>query len=545
MKQQAYGTLPGVGRASASRLVTAALCLMGTIAVAAPPPLPSGLGDVGEADGGARTGEGGPALPPGLADGDDDPAPSSGPRSDPDGPALPPGLGDKGTVDGPPLPSGLGGKDADSPSLPPGLGGGDAGGTRAGADAVHGKSPLADIAQRLDGFVETRFGVRTGDDPYQDDLSIAEARTQLAAQWTPGGSTTVRVVGDLIYDAVEPDRSLDLETGRGWLDLREASLVFRPVSFADVKVGRQILTWGTGDLIFLNDLFPKDFRAFFIGRDDEYLKAPSDAVRVSTFFDLVNLDVAWTPRFDPDRAIDGTRLSFFNPLLGRLSGEDAMIRAALPDDWIDDDELALRAYRNLGAWETALYFYEGFWKSPAGFDDQGRALHPALRVYGASVRGPLRGGIASAEVAHYDSRDDQSGRDPFVQNGETRFLLGYEREVATNLTLGLQYFGQRTTEVDALIATLPAGFRVPDEFRHTLTVRLTRLAMNQNLTLSLFKFWSPNDDDGHLRLRASYKVTDAWRVEGGANLFYGPDEQTFFGQLKGNDNVFVGVRRSF
>jgi hypothetical protein len=468
-----------------------------------------------------------PGLPPGL----DAPSAAAGDR--PSAPPSPPGDGATSGVPGPALPEGLEPDAAvDDPAA--------AGRARSGA----GPGALPALGEALDGFVETRLGFRTGEDPYQKSASIMEARAQLASQWNPGAST-IRVVGDLIYDDVEPDRRLDLETGRGWLDLREASLVFRPTAFADVKMGRQILTWGTGDLIFINDLFPKDFRAFFIGRDEEYLKAPSDAVRVSGFFDLLNVDLAYTPRFDPDRAIDGSRLTFFNPLLGRRSGRDAVLDIDAPDDWFADDEIALRLYRNLGAYETALYFYDGFWKSPAGFSDDGRALHPALRVYGASIRGPLRGGIFNAEVGHYDSRDDQSGLDPFIQNGETRFLLGYEREIASELTLGVQYFGQRTTDFDEFLEALPPGFRIPDEVRHTVTVRLTRLAMNQNLTLSLFNFWSPNDDDGHLRLRASYKVTDSWRVEGGVNLFYGPGEQTFFAQLDSNSNVFAAVRRSF
>jgi len=63
--------------------------------------------------------------------------------------------------------------------------------------------------------------------------------------------------------------------------------------------------------------------------------------------------------------------------------------------------------------------------------------------------------------------------------------------------------------------------------------------------LSAFNFWSPNEEDGHLRLRATYKLSDAWQVEGGGNLFYGQKENTFFGQLQDNTNLFLGVRRSF
>ena len=77
-----------------------------------------------------------------------------------------------------------------------------------------------------------------------------------------------------------------------------------------------------------------------------------------------------------------------------------------------------------------------------------------------------------------------------------------------------------------------------------MTVRLTKLAMNQNLTLSLFNFWSPNQHDGYVRSRASYKLTDDWLLEGGFNIFYGKT-QSFFGQFEDNTNVFIGARRSF
>ncbi|MBL7221906.1 MAG: hypothetical protein ISS69_17490 [Phycisphaerae bacterium] len=99
----------------------------------------------------------------------------------------------------------------------------------------------------------------------------------------------------------------------------------------DVKVGRQILTWGTGDLLFVNDLFPKDWRAFFIGRDLEYLKAPADAMKVSLFGDIANLDLVYMPRFNPSRFISGRRISYFNTTLGRRAGQDAIIETDLPE----------------------------------------------------------------------------------------------------------------------------------------------------------------------------------------------------------------------
>ncbi|MCB9956219.1 MAG: hypothetical protein R3C54_17650 [Parvularculaceae bacterium] len=444
----------------------------------------------------------------------------------------------------PALPAGLGGdaqeqEETDSasslPSLPMGLSA--ASDEEASTtDKPEKKASGRILPENISGFIEGRVGVRTQDDPHEKQMSIGETRLQLEGEWE-AGPAVFSVTSDFIFDPVEDDYAVDLETGRGAIDLREANVVLRPTSFMDIKAGRQILTWGTGDLVFINDMFPKDYRSFFIGRDDEYLKAPSDAVRASFFTRLFNLDVAYTPRFDPDRYIDGSRISYFNPLLGERAGRNAVMDPLTPDEWFDDDEIAARASRNIGAYEAAVYAYRGYWKSPQGMTALGLPYFPELSVYGASLRGPVAGGIGNMEVGYYDSREDRSGVNPLVPNSQFRYLIGYEREAMTNLTVGVQYYAERTLDYDLSPST-------SDRTRHLVTVRLTKLAMNQNLTLSLFNFWSPNQHDGYVRSRASYKLTDDWLLEGGFNIFYGKT-QSFFGQFEDNTNVFVGARRSF
>jgi hypothetical protein len=315
----------------------------------------------------------------------------------------------------------------------------------------------------------------------------------------------------------------------------------------DVKVGRQILTWGTGDLVFLNDLFPKDYVSFFIGRDIEYLKHPSDALKISFFRDIANLDLVYVPQFDPDNYITGDRLSYYNPLVGGITGRN--LRTDEPDEWLEDDELHARLYRNIGGYELALYGYHGYWKSPAGIDP-GRMVFtfPPLNVWGASARGTVGPGIGNVEVAYYDSRNDRGGDDPFVPNSQVRFLMGYTQDLSQltpNFTVGAQYYLEHMLNHGEYARTLPAGSPEADEYRHLLTLRLTKLMLNQDMRLSLFTFWSPSDQDGHLRPHASYKITDRLRVDGGANLFWGEDNHTQFGQLTGNDNVYVGMRYTF
>ena len=388
------------------------------------------------------------------------------------------------------------------------------------------------------------MGPRLQADPVQsEDFVLGESRLQLSRTWYTETATTT-VSGDLLYDPVAEDHEVDLERGAGWFDLREASVLLRPLDFIDIRAGRQILTWGVGDLVFLNDLFPKDFVSFFNGRDVEYLKAPSDAVRISLFGETANLDLVYTPRFDPDRFVAGERLSRFDPVAGRIAGEDAVISPEVPDEWFGDDEIAARLYGNVDAYELAAYVYRGYWKNPRGMRASGELFFPELSVYGASLRGPAAGGIVSAEVARYDSREDRDGTDPRIPNSQWRALVGYERELWPEFTAGVQYYAEATSDFGALKDALPPSEDAGERIRHTLTLRLTQLAMNQRLTLSAFNFWSPNVEDGHLRLRAGYEITDVWRAEAGANVFYGEDN-TFFGQFGDNSNIFLAVRRGF
>src|SRR3989338_1254232 len=218
----------------------------------------------------------------------------------------------------------------------------------------------------LHGFAEAVYGPTfLGDERTQkDEFNVLEQRLQLKAAWRPEQAGWVAswhpeffYKGDLLVDEYE-------EAVR--YQIREGHVSASPFSWLDMKLGRQILTWGTGDLLFINDVFPKDFVSFFIGRDDEYLKVPSDAARLSVFRPCASLDVVLTPFFAPNTAIAGDRLSFFDTTLGRLAGEEADRLLTEPSFQPKNTEIASRLYRKLGSYEAALYAFRGFFKQPMG-----------------------------------------------------------------------------------------------------------------------------------------------------------------------------------
>lgn len=384
------------------------------------------------------------------------------------------------------------------------------------------------------GFVEGAYGGRIRHDPYEKDVSLAEARLQLDISKTfHQGVFTAK--GEVVSDGV---------TGETEGDMRELNLYFSSLENMDVKLGRQVVTWGTADMVFINDVFPKDWQSFFIGRDDEFLKAPSDAIRGKFFFDAVNIDAVYIPVEESSAHVTGDRLSYWNG--SRLAGRDFIYGVNERSSFKDDPEFAMRLYRNLDSLELAAYWYSGFWKTPEGMELPSMALYyPRLNVYGASLRGPLLGAIGHIECGYYDSREDEKGDNPLIKNSEFRLVSGLEKELAMDFTAGVQYYLEWLQDYENYEQTLAPDAKDSDEFRHVFTLRLTKLLYSQNLMLSFFGYYSPSDHDGYLRPKVEYKLSDQLRVAVGANLFFSSDDHTFFGQFQKNANTFVRLRWSF
>ncbi|HQP10809.1 MAG TPA: hypothetical protein PKV41_05440, partial [Candidatus Omnitrophota bacterium] len=147
------------------------------------------------------------------------------------------------------------------------------------------------VSPAVRGFLELDAGAKLSDDnTKKDNFNLLEQRLQLRTLYRFKGDNyfaqkgaAVNLKGDFTVD--------EYYNGKTGFDLREANLSLTPFRFMDLKAGRQILTWGTGDYLFINDMFPKDYVSFFIGRDDEYLKKPSDALKMSFYPSVGNIDM--------------------------------------------------------------------------------------------------------------------------------------------------------------------------------------------------------------------------------------------------------------
>jgi len=402
------------------------------------------------------------------------------------------------------------------------------------------------------GFVEGAQAVRVEQNDALGDGEIGDRsypRSEFRAQFTAQddmdlASLFLRV--DLVSDATDADRNA--------VDVREAYIKLYPATWLDVKFGRPVATWGTGDLVFANDLFAKDWDAFFTGMNDSYLKPPQDLLRLTFYAGNTTAELAAAPYFTSDNLPDGRRLSIFNPFMQQSVGAAQAPMVIRPEKNLTNGELFARVFGNTGSFEWALYGYKGFWPTPQGMlMDAGGGVpalyFPEMWSSGASLRGPVGSFLVNLEGAAYISREDEDGDNPTIPNSVVRGIVGLEKSLGNDWTVGAQYFGEQMLAYDEYEEAHKQAFGVDEvpyeELRSTATARITKFMMNQSLQLSLFGYTGLTDEDWHLRPVVTYKVTDAVTWTTGANIVGGEEPYTMFGQFRDNDNIYMRLRYSF
>jgi hypothetical protein len=394
---------------------------------------------------------------------------------------------------------------------------------------------LAPLAARADvslsGFLQQNTAVNTASaNPDGRHQKWLEERAQLKLD-AAGGAWRLLAKGDVAYDHL--GRQEQSELREGYIDYTAGNW--------DLRLGRQVITWGLGDLVFVNDVFPKDHEALFAGRPLEYLKRGVDAVKFGLYPQLASFELVVAPRFRESTIPDARRFHLFDPMPAAANRETVTPGKG---------EAGLRIYRDIAGYDAALYLYRGFHRTPSMRPDsatdptQITFFHPGLSVYGASVSGRAGEGVASLETAYYDSREDRAGSDAAVPNSQARLLVGYQIQPLEDLSLGLQYYGEYMRHYAAYRASLPAGFPVDKRWSHTITARLTQFFLHQTLRLSVYASYNGANGDRFLNPELRYSFTDKVWGAVGANLFDGkPWGQ--FGQLARDDNVYLQLRYEF
>lgn len=395
---------------------------------------------------------------------------------------------------------------------------------------------------KLSGFAQVNYAVRvTGKSCSSStacDLMLGDQRLQLKVDGvTSDGVAAFTGRVDLFYDAV---------LGEPGLDARE---VYAELNWPVLRVraGRQIITWGVGDLLFINDIFPKDWVAFFTGRPLQYLKLGSDAIKIGVHPGPLDVELVAVPFFQSDGYPTGERLMVTSSMPDNVVGTTMDSR----DRSFENIEVAGKISTYLADWELSVYAARTFFKTPAvevaaqAGGVQLRYFFPRLDTFGASATGGLLGGVLSVEGGYYFSEEDQQGIDPAIDNSQVRGLVGYAHPLWTGATAAVQGYVEVMLQHSKYVSVLPDGVPQQDAARAVGTLRFTQQLLHDALTMSLFAYVGATDVDAYLIPSVRYALRDELWLELGGNVFLKHKDHTFFGRLWKNSNVYLTTRYAF
>src|SRR3989344_3368540 len=181
----------------------------------------------------------------------------------------------------------------------------------------------------LHGFGQVSYAPRiTGLKPSggKSDFILGEERLQLSLSGAAGAHGFL-TKADFFHDGM---------TGKSDVEMREAYLDLGG-EILDARIGRQIVTWGTGDLLFINDTFPKDWTALFAGKPLEYLKLGSDGAKIGLHLKDIDAEGVIVPFFEADRIPSPDRFFLFDPfpqITNRVTNK--------PDSDLEKTQLSLK-----------------------------------------------------------------------------------------------------------------------------------------------------------------------------------------------------------
>jgi hypothetical protein len=313
----------------------------------------------------------------------------------------------------------------------------------------------------------------------------------------------------------------------------------------DVRIGKQIITWGRADAINPTDnLTPKDF-TLLSARDEEERRTGTAAVKANLYRDSYTLSLTWLPYFNP------STIPLTAPPGFTISEEKHD-----QGDWTDQG-FAVKLDQTGGEVDWSLSYYYGRDVLPVGRPLSATntvLMHNRLHVVGAdAARNFGRYGVRG-EIAYVQTQNPQ-GTDPFIKKPYVFAVLGADRDVTEDVNVNVQVY-QRTiinyrdpfqvpNPVDRNVSVLNAVFNQQlDRVQAGLTGRIKATAFNKTLEGELLGVWNSNRGDFFLRPSLAYAFTDVWKGFIGYDIFNG-QRNSLFGRLEPTTAFFLELRATF
>ena len=313
----------------------------------------------------------------------------------------------------------------------------------------------------------------------------------------------------------------------------------------DVRVGRQLIIWGKADGLTITDLLCTRDYTEFLARDFDDTRLPVDALKTRWLQDNSTWELVFIPQFKPaELAPAGSPwavYSFHCPA-GMSCSKEADDKPACS---LDDAVYAARYSSYTPLFDLslcAMYTWDELPLMTRHIEGSAIRFSPEFRrktVAGVDISIPCGDVVFRAETAYIFKRwftDSNPVSSELYDSPLINAMAGIDWNPGNDWSITAQLN-------DGWIIDYHAA--MPED-RHTAlaTLNISKKLINQTLELSSMGYYGLTRDNGFVRFKADYALTDACHLIGGCDLFYG-DPDTLFGRYDDNSEVFGKIKYSF
>jgi uncharacterized protein DUF1302 len=334
------------------------------------------------------------------------------------------------------------------------------------------------------------------------------------------------------------------------LDLEEAYFDFS-ISNLDLRIGRQIIKWGKGDLFNpTNNINPTDFTDLFDSRT-----IGVNAINADWYLEPFVLEAIFVPTFTPSRLpLNDSRFSLVpDNFPGTINPR------VLPDNDIEHSQFGLQASVSKGTWDASVNFYYGTNDFPAIVLENDLSATPMYvreRILGFSLEKVQESWILRAEGAQFFSDTDYL--DSYFQ-----YKLGFEKkwkflDTDKDLITEIYYIGETVTDESKYSPEINnptqqsmfdsssfnfSDFQLDRVLSDSLIGKL-EFDFSDYLKLNLGFAYRFDSEDYYIQPKLEWEPSDNTIASIGFDVFEGP-RNTFFGKYKDDDRLFMSLKRFF
>jgi hypothetical protein len=344
----------------------------------------------------------------------------------------------------------------------------------------------------------------------------------------------------------------------GGVELREAylDLYSFPISSVDLRLGRQIINWGSADALNPTSNISPDNLEILL---DFGKHIAVDGFQGTYYGSILNLTCVFVPTFTPTRlpppSYSSALLSAFSSGLSLPPGvslEGFKQQIVLPDrDLNESSQYAFKLSTFLHGFDLSLSYYNGRYHLPTPSaismpDSVITLIYPELQVIGGDFAGAIgsvgfwgEGAVFFPEEVLLDipglPAEEVLGDEPYV-----RFITGCDYTFGNGVYVNMQ----------ALHGFLHEQGR--DNLNDYLTFRAEQSFLNSKLTLvpasiaiSVSDWDDPTENYGLAYVpELTYRPFDNVELTFGGAILHGEGEN-LFKQLNDRDELFLKARTSF